>query len=748
MSQDLHYTRVIDNFKKISASLDYLYLEEIHLLEDMLKDNKYKVAVIGEFSVGKSTFLNSLIGKRILYSSAKEATGVVTFIENSEEEVAEILYNDEKIDTITLKDEESYSKLIEFMDKNSSIDNIKAINIKYPFDGFDKEVIFLDTPGLQGISLEQTLITKNILKEANATIIIINHKGLTKTELDLLKGNNKEFGRIKTKEVIVVINRIGEIYENRTKEEAEEKINQLVNEVKDELKKNEIEVNNIFAVDSKDYLWSKDSKLYKEVLDNNDNEIKTILSQEEYLKRSKFIKFKEYLLSFLDKSNRQEKLLEDINDKFLALTELFKDDIEKKLNSESYKLNSKVEKARVQKELMLYNQRKLYNTMIRQLSKSSEELYKAIENDLKNIKDSQMKELSLDISKIKRAIHLNEKSRKVLNGKVESFIKKEIENTNNKLNKYYSYINDILEDSFEKEFKKLFNEDSNLRLKSNLENVNIDFTFKNQQNEDYDLLDILKEEIFMANQEKEKLEKEYLSLKEVNPEEQYSQLKQEFQKIKIMYQEEKRNLGRKPRPEQKYKQVTRTKRKCILFKEEYEVRIPDGLDYSKCNEWDVKNKKLEEKYKNKEDELYYKLDQIEYSRKKLKRIYLRKIEIDRNLDSLKSQYEISNMKREEINKRNEEYFVNAKKNEIYVCLEKTLNNYYKVLLHHVLSIIEDREKKIKESINKDSNEYLHEYEEKLNFSIENIISQLDTVKVDERDALESLKQIELELQRG
>lgn len=745
MSGEIGYTAVIDNLKKISASLDYLYLEEIHLIEDMMTDNKYKVAVVGEFSVGKSTFLNSLVGKRLLYSSAKEATGVVTFIENDISKVAEVLYEDESVYEVDLGVEDSYQELVDFMDKNNQGKKVKAINIKYPFEGVDKEVIFLDTPGLQGISMEQTLITKNILKEANATIIVINHKGLTKTELDLLAGRNKDFGRINTKEVFVVINRIGEIYENKTAEEAEEKILQLKREVEEELKNNGVEVNKVFAVDSKDYLWSRDDSLYNKVVNSTDNDLKGILTQEEYLKRSRFEEFQEFLFNFLEGSNRRELFLQDVRDKLLALIQVYRDEIESKWENSNANLNSNIDSIRMQKELMINNQRRLYNTMIRQLSKSSEELYKAVESDFKNIKENQMKEVSVDISKIKRAIHLNEKSKTVLHNKVQGFIMEEVENTNSKLNRYYSYINEILQNSFEKEFKRLFNEESNLRLKSNTQSVNIDFTFKAQEEENYDILDTLRDELIRTKREKYELEEIYLKLIEENSEELSLSLEQEIKRFRMIYEQEKIKIGRKPRPTQKYKFVKRSKLKCLVFKEDYEVKVPDGLDYTACEVWEIRRKKLTEYYKGKEQELFNRLEEVNYNRKKLKRIYFELMELDKNLNSLESQYKISQMKMEEAQKRNEEYFVNAKRNELYICIEKMLTNYYKVLLHHVLTVIEDREKKIKKSINDDSSEYLKNYEEKLNANIKGIMTRLDSVKVDDREVLNSLYEVEKEL---
>lgn len=266
------YNEAIEFLREISQSIDNTYEKDIEEIENLLNDDSYKIAVIGEFSVGKSTFLNSIIGKRILYSLAQEATGVLTGIKNSEKMVADIIYDNNSTDTVDLSKENSYLELKSYLDKNRN--DIKNVNINYPIMGIDKEVLLLDTPGLQGIREKELLVTREALKEANASLVLIDYKGLTGTELSLLQEKLKEFGRIKTKEIILIINKTSELYSNRSNEEALMKINRVVESVKNTLRENELENVKVFAVDSRDYLWGRDITLFNEVLKENDSNIK------------------------------------------------------------------------------------------------------------------------------------------------------------------------------------------------------------------------------------------------------------------------------------------------------------------------------------------------------------------------------------------------------------------------------------------------------------------------------------------
>ena len=72
---------------------DNEYVKNVDLFEhdfqriiDRLLDDSFRVAVVGEFSSGKSTFLNALLGKDLLKHGAKETTATITEIHNGNSE--------------------------------------------------------------------------------------------------------------------------------------------------------------------------------------------------------------------------------------------------------------------------------------------------------------------------------------------------------------------------------------------------------------------------------------------------------------------------------------------------------------------------------------------------------------------------------------------------------------------------------------------------------------------------------------
>lgn len=54
------------------------FTKEAEVFRERLNDDEIRIAVVGEFSSGKSTFINALIGKDILNHATKETTAVIT----------------------------------------------------------------------------------------------------------------------------------------------------------------------------------------------------------------------------------------------------------------------------------------------------------------------------------------------------------------------------------------------------------------------------------------------------------------------------------------------------------------------------------------------------------------------------------------------------------------------------------------------------------------------------------------------
>lgn len=122
-----------------------------------------KVAVTGQFSSGKSTFLNALIAKEILPTGITPVTSKVNFIKYGNEYKLEIHFNDGRVEFHPVEN------LQNFTDQRSSIEDIKYLTLYIPYDTL-KDITFVDTPGLNSQSIQDTKTTLNVLKDVDGII--------------------------------------------------------------------------------------------------------------------------------------------------------------------------------------------------------------------------------------------------------------------------------------------------------------------------------------------------------------------------------------------------------------------------------------------------------------------------------------------------------------------------------------------------------------------------------------------------
>lgn len=180
----------IEKIKELKAVQTSDYLEELDTLCERLNDKIFRMVVVGEFSSGKSTFINAIIGRDVLKHAATETTATVTYIYNVAKEdrrlnSCEIEFSDGKKGYFADLD-----KLIEYTTVNSEInvaDSIKSVSLYINFLNVNYPIVIADTPGLNGIADRHREITLDEIKKAHACIYLLSSNGVKSTDLDFIK---------------------------------------------------------------------------------------------------------------------------------------------------------------------------------------------------------------------------------------------------------------------------------------------------------------------------------------------------------------------------------------------------------------------------------------------------------------------------------------------------------------------------------------------------------------------------------
>lgn len=193
-SKDEDLSKVIDAITTVKnedvVKSNSIITDDFDKVVKRLCEKNFRIAVIGEFSSGKSTFLNALIGKDILKHGRLETTATITEIKN------DITVGDElKFDAYyvngRLEKDISIDKLEEYTSTSSHIhsvaDEIEKVVIRDNIFNIDYHVTFIDTPGLNGVADKHRDKTIELIKNAHACIYLLQVRGIGKSDIAFIK---------------------------------------------------------------------------------------------------------------------------------------------------------------------------------------------------------------------------------------------------------------------------------------------------------------------------------------------------------------------------------------------------------------------------------------------------------------------------------------------------------------------------------------------------------------------------------
>lgn len=171
--------------------------KRIRSIQFKRQDTKLYLAVIGEFSSGKSTFINALLGFRLLKEAVMPTTACATYIECHAQKLSlEISFFD---GANFLATESNYDDLKDYLSstyKKAASDlkqiitlitsdqqvakTVKSLNIKVPGNAIPKNIVVIDTPGFNpgsnSVDNHQE-ITRDVVENiADAAIILTSQE--------------------------------------------------------------------------------------------------------------------------------------------------------------------------------------------------------------------------------------------------------------------------------------------------------------------------------------------------------------------------------------------------------------------------------------------------------------------------------------------------------------------------------------------------------------------------------------------
>ena len=187
---------------------------QLRLTEERANDPTLRLAVIGEFSSGKSTFINALIRKKVLKSAHLPTTASATFLTFGKRPVLRVRFRDGSIcpaneaefqalrkRVARFKPEISPATVYELLDlltaEQAVAEHVAQIDLEIPAEGLH-ELVIIDTPGI-GVGGEYARahaeVTERVVREAaDAAIVLIPaDRPMTRTLIEFLETTARHF---------------------------------------------------------------------------------------------------------------------------------------------------------------------------------------------------------------------------------------------------------------------------------------------------------------------------------------------------------------------------------------------------------------------------------------------------------------------------------------------------------------------------------------------------------------------------
>jgi len=155
---------------------------QLEQIAHKLSDNTLKIAVIGEFSAGKSTFLNALLRENDLIKSGKRPmTTAVTYIKHGPNDIfiemkgerSDLRYS-ERVNEVKV-DDSFKAFLSEYQANDDVASQVDRITLTLDRDILDNEAVIMDTPGFNAGNEEHQRVIEAVLKnEADAFVALFS----------------------------------------------------------------------------------------------------------------------------------------------------------------------------------------------------------------------------------------------------------------------------------------------------------------------------------------------------------------------------------------------------------------------------------------------------------------------------------------------------------------------------------------------------------------------------------------------
>lgn len=134
-----------------------------------VRTGRFRIGIVGEFSAGKSTFLNALLGANVLPSAIRPTTATVIRLTYAEQPEVTVTFSNRSTENIAF---ENLSNFVTERKNPANERNVAEVAIRYPLPLLKNGIELIDTPGVSSLFQAHTDITLDLIPKCDAVLLL------------------------------------------------------------------------------------------------------------------------------------------------------------------------------------------------------------------------------------------------------------------------------------------------------------------------------------------------------------------------------------------------------------------------------------------------------------------------------------------------------------------------------------------------------------------------------------------------